>query len=95
MSDNAKIRILAKQIVESGFEYGVRLTYIAPRIMQELASAAVAENSLTVRSFRPVIEGYLAEAFAATGALSGADEEAYQLEGTLAKPVLKKAEKQA
>ena len=61
----------------------------------ELASAAVAENSLTVRSFRPVIEGYLAEAFAATGALSGADEEACQLEGTLAKPVLKKAEKQA
>lgn len=95
LSDNAKIRILAKQIAESGFEYGIKLTYIAPGIMQELASAAVAENSLTVRSFRPVIEGYLAEAFAATGALSGADEEAYQLEGTLAKPVLKKAEKQA
>ena len=95
LSDNAKIRILAKQIVESGFEYGVRLTYIAPRIMQELASAAVAENSLTVRSFRPVIEGYLAEAFAATGALSGADDEAYKLEGTLDKPVLKKVGKQA
>lgn len=95
LSDNAKIRILAKQIVESGFEYGVRLTYIAPGIMQELASAAVAENSLTVRSFRPVIEGYLAEAFAATGALPGADDEAYKLEGTLDKPVLKKVGKQA
>lgn len=93
LSDNAKIRILAKQIAESGFEYGVKLTYIAPGIMRELASAAVAENSLTVRSFRPVIEGYLAEAFAATGALSGADDETYRLEGTLAKPVLKKAEK--
>ena len=91
LSDNAKIRILAKQIAESGFEYGVRLTYIAPGIMQELANAAVAENSLTVRSFRPVIEGYLAEAFAATGALSGADVGSFRLEGTLAKPVLKKA----
>ena len=94
LSDNAKIRILAKQIAESGFEYGIKLTYIAPGIMQELTTAAVAENSLTVRSFRPVIEGYLAEVFAATGALCGADEEAYRLEGTLAKPVLKKAEKQ-
>lgn len=93
LSDNAKVRILAKQIAESGFEYGIKLTYIAPGIMQELATAAVAENSLTVRSFRPVIEGYLAEAFAATGALSGADEGAYMLEGTLEQPVLKKAGK--
>lgn len=93
LSDNAKIRILAKQIAESGFEYGIKLTYIAPGIMQELATAAVAENSLTVRSFRPVIEGYLAEVFAATGALCGADEEAYRLEGTLEQPVLKKAGK--
>lgn len=94
LSDNAKIRILAKQIAESGFEYGIKLTFIAPGIMQEITNAAVAENSLTVRSFRPVIEGYLAEAFAATGALSGADGGGYLLDGTLAKPVLRKAEKQ-
>ena len=93
LSESAKIRILAKQIAESGFEYGIKLTYIAPGIMQELTNAAVAENSLTVRSFRPVIEGYLAETFAAIGALSGADEGAYLLEGTLAKPVLKKTGK--
>ena len=88
LSDSAKIRILAKQVVESGFEYGVKLTFIAPGIMQELVSAAIGEDSLTVRSFRPVIEGYLAEAFAATAALSGGDVGSYRLEGTLAKPVL-------
>ena len=63
------------------------------QVLSGRTSAAVAENSLTVRSFRPVIEGYLAEAFVATGALSEADDETYRLEGTLAKPVLKKAEK--
>ena len=95
LSDSAKIRILAKQVVESGFEYGVKLIFIAPGIMQELVSAAIGEDSLTVRSFRPVIEGYLAEAFAATAALSEGDEGAYRLEGTLAKPVLTKSKNKA
>lgn len=89
LGDTAKIRILAKQIVETGMEYGVRLAYIAPGIMQEVINAATAENSLTVRSFKAVIEGYLAFNFAATGAVSNPDMgEEYRLEGSLQKPKL-------
>ena len=83
LSEEAKVKILAKQILETGFEYGVRLSYIAPGIMQEMIREATSENSLTVRSFRGIIEGYLAPAFA------GADENpnaSYRLEGTLAEP---------
>ena len=70
-------------------EYGVRLAYIAPGIMQEVINAATAENSLTVRSFKAVIEGYLAFNFAATGAVSDPDTgEEYRLEGSLQKPKL-------
>ena len=57
--------------------------------MQELVNAVSAENGLTVRSFRTVIEGYLASAFAATAGLSGGDSGTYRLGGTLANPVLK------
>lgn len=89
LEDSAKIRILAKQIVETGMEYGIRLAYIAPGIMQEVINAATAENSLTVRSFKAVIEGYLAFNFAATGAVSDPDTgEEFRLEGSLQKPKL-------
>jgi len=89
LEDSAKIRILAKQIVETGMEYGVRLTYIAPGIMQEVINAVTAENSLTVRSFKAVIEGYLAFSFAATEAVSDPDTGMeYRLDGTLRKPRL-------
>ena len=89
LGDAAKIRILAKQIVETGMEYGVRLAYIAPGIMQEVINAVSAENSLTVRSFKAVIERYLAFNFAATGAVSGPDTgEEFRLEGSLQKPKL-------
>lgn len=89
LEDSAKIRILAKQIVETGMEYGVRLAYIAPGIMQEVINAATAENSLTVRSFKAVIEGYLAFSFAATEAEYGPDTGLeYRLDGTLQKPKL-------
>lgn len=88
LSDHAKIRILAKQVAESAFEYGIRLSYIAPSIMQELAPAALAEDSLTVRSFRPVIEGYLADVFAATAGEFAGETGTYELTGTLADPQL-------
>ena len=85
LSEEAKVKILAKQILETGFEYGVRLSYIAPSIMQEMIREATSENSLTVRSFRGIIEGYLAPAFA------GTDEKpnvSYRLEGDLLNPKL-------
>lgn len=89
LEDSAKIRILAKQIVETGMEYGIRLAYIAPGIMQEVINAATAENSLTVRSFKAVIEGYLAFNFAAAEAVSDPDTGMeYRLDGTLRKPRL-------
>ena len=63
-SAEAKIRILVKQVIETGFEYNIRLSYISPGIMQELINASGSENAMTVRSFKSVIEGYLATAFA-------------------------------
>lgn len=88
LDDGTKIRILAKQIVNTGLEYGVRLSYIDPEIMQGIVDAATAEQSLTVRSFKPVIEGYLAALFAATAAESGPDAGEYALAGTLSQPRL-------
>ena len=70
-------------------EYGVRLAYIAPGIMQEVINAATAENSLTVRSFKAVIEGYLAFNFAAAEAVSSPDMgEKFRLEGSLQMQIL-------
>ncbi len=87
LSDQAKIRIIAKTILNAGFEYGVKLRYIAPTIIQEMAAAAGA-NSFSVRSYRAVVEGYLSSCFAATQAVSGGDTGEYRLEGTLGDPQL-------
>ena len=89
LSESAKLEILAKTVLHIGFEYGVKLSRIDNAIMQELVNAVSAENGLTVRSFRTVIEGYLASAFAATAGLSGGGSGTYRLGGTLANPVLK------
>ena len=78
-----KIRILAKQIVEAGFEYGVRLSYISPEIMQGIVDIITSGESLTVRSFRPVIDGRLSDCF--TSAEPG---ETYRLEGDIKNPRL-------
>ncbi len=86
LTDEAKIRILGKQVIESALEYGVRLSYIAPEIMQELINASVTEDALTVRSFRAVIEGHLAAAFADAGADYG--DQNLRLTGTLNAPVI-------
>ena len=86
LSDEAKIRILAKQVVETGFEYNIRLTHISPDVMRSLINASVSENALTVRSFKPVIEGYLAAAFSDAGARFG--ELPVRLEGSLESPVI-------
>lgn len=80
LSAEAKIRILAKQIVEMGFEYFHVISYIAPSIMQGLIDAAMSGDSLTVRSFKSVIEGYLAPVFAKTNVM---ENRTYRLEGTL------------
>lgn len=68
LTNEAKVRILAKQIIETGFEYDLKLSYIAPGILQALANASLSGDALTVRSFKSVIEGYLAEPFADAGA---------------------------
>ena len=88
LDDATKIRILARQIVNTGLEYGVRLSYIDPEIMQGIVDAATAEQSLTVRSFKPVIEGYLAGQFAAVAAKNGPDAGEFTLAGTLSQPRL-------
>ena len=91
LSETAKLEILARTVLHIGFEYGVKLSKIDNAIMQELVNSVSAENGLTVRSFRTVIEGYLASAFAATVGLSDGDSGTYRLGGTLANPVLKQA----
>lgn len=91
LSEDAKLEILARTVLHIGFEYGVKLSKIDNAIMQELVNTVSAENGLTVRSFRTVIEGYLASTFAATSGLSGGDSGTYRLGGTLADPVLRQA----
>ena len=63
LSNEAKVHILAKQIIETGLEYGVRLAHISTSILSFLMEASMAVDALTVRSFKNVIEGYLAVAF--------------------------------
>lgn len=90
LSDTAKIRIIAKTILTTGFEYGIKLKYIAPTIIQEMANAA-GKDGFSVRSYRTIAEGYLSSTFSATQAVSGPDSGEYRLEGTLAEPQLNPA----
>lgn len=90
LDDTAKIRIIAKTILNAGFEYGIKLRYIAPGIIQEMVNAA-GQNGFSVRSYRTIAEGYLSSVFAATQAVSGADSGEYRLEGTLSEPQLNPA----
>jgi len=89
LSAEAKIRILAKQVIETGFEYNIRLTYISSAILQSLIDAATSENALTVRSFKSVIEGCLAVPFAAAGARYGG--QTVRLKGTMEEPMINPA----
>ena len=66
-----------------GFEYSHAISYIAPGIMQGLIDAAMSGDSLTVRSFKSVIEGYLAPVFARAEVM---ENRTYRLEGTLDEP---------
>ena len=77
------MRILAKQIIEMGFEYSHAISYVSPGIMQGLIDAAMSGDSLTVRSFKSVIEGYLAPVFARAEVV---ENRTYRLEGTLEEP---------
>jgi ATP-dependent Clp protease ATP-binding subunit ClpA len=86
LSDEAKIKILAKQVIESGFEYDIKLCYISTDIMQALADASMSGDALTVRSFKSVIEGYLAEPFSEAGAKYAG--RAVRLEGTIESPII-------
>ena len=83
LSAKAKTHILAKQIIEMGFEYSHAISYVSPDIMQSLIDAAMSGDSLTVRSFNSVIEGYLAPVFASTKII---ENRTYRLEGTLDEP---------
>ena len=90
LDDTAKIRIIAKTILNTSFEYGIKLRYIAPGIIQEMVNAA-GQNGFSVRSYRTIAEGYLGSVFAATQAVSGPDSGEYRLEGTLSEPQLNPA----
>ena len=87
LSDQAKIRIIAKTILNTGFEYGIKLKYIAPAIVQEMANVA-GEDGFSVRSYRTITEGYLASIFVGAQAVSSPDIRSYRLDGTLADPQL-------
>jgi ATP-dependent Clp protease ATP-binding subunit ClpA len=86
LSEEAKVQILAKQVIETGFEYNIRLAHIAPPLLQALIDASTAEDALTVRSFKSVIEGYLAAAFAEAGA--SCPGQTVRLEGSIEAPIL-------
>lgn len=86
LDDGAKIRILVKQVLESAAEYGIKIHHIDTGIMQELIHICSAEQSLTVRSFRPVIESCLAPAFSEASA--DPQGESVRLSGTLDEPQL-------
>ena len=90
LSDRAKIRIIAKTILNTGFEYGIKLKYIAPAIVQEMANIA-GEDGFSVRSYRTITEGYLASIFLGAQAVSSPDIGFYRLDGTLADPQLNPA----
>lgn len=87
LSSEAKARILAKQIVETGFEYGIRIGYISKEVMQGIINRVTEADSLTVRSFKAVIEGQLVEAFTE---ITPNDEDVYRINGTIDEPVLEK-----
>jgi len=86
LSAEAKVKILAKQVIESALEYDVKLSHISSGILQSLINAASSEDSLTVRSYRGIIGGYLAAVFAEAGAKNGG--QTVRLEGTLKSPKL-------
>lgn len=90
LDDKAKVKVLAKQILDTSAEYGLFLTHISSSILQGLVNAAMSEKAL-VRAFKAVIEGYLAPVFAEAGRrYSG---QAVRLTGTIEAPVLKPAQK--
>ena len=88
LDNQAKLRILAKTVLDTAYEYGIRITRIETGMMQELINATSRENALTVRSFRVVVNGYLAPVFMATSGEIQADTADYKLDGTLANPLL-------
>lgn len=84
LSDEAKIRILAKQVLDCAAEFGVQLAYISPGIMQALINATMSEDASTVRSYKNVIDGYLAADFAAAGTIG--EGPPFRLEGSIEAP---------
>lgn len=86
LDTDAKTKILIKQVVETGLEYGIRLRHISSAVMQPLTAATTSEGVLTVRSFKSVIEGCLANAFAEAGMRF--KNQSVKLEGTLETPII-------
>ncbi|MFV0529146.1 MAG: AAA family ATPase [Lachnospiraceae bacterium] len=86
LSDEAKVKILAKQVLTTATEYGLKLSYIASPILQALVTASMSENALTVRSYKAVIEGRLAPVFAEAATHYGG--QTVRLTGTIEAPVL-------
>ncbi|MFV0485408.1 MAG: AAA family ATPase [Candidatus Saccharimonadales bacterium] len=87
LTEDSKIKILVKQILETSSEYGVKLTKISTPIIQGIVDAALGGNSLTVRSNKSVVEGILASAF--VDAAKKYRGKNVKLEGTIEKPIIK------
>ena len=84
LSDDAKVKIIAKQIITTASEYGLRLSHIAASILQALVDASMSEDALTVRSYKSVIDGRLALTFSEAGTCY--DGQTVRLEGTIESP---------
>lgn len=63
----------------------MRIGYISKDVMQGIIDEVSSANSLTVRSFKAVIEGRLVDAFVNADA---SDISIYKIEGTLDDPKL-------
>lgn len=87
LNDEAKAKILAKQIIETGFEYGLRIGYISEDIMNGILETVSSGNSLTVRSFKAVIEGHLVDAFTE---IEPEEDAVYRIEGSIESPEIVK-----
>lgn len=59
LSEQTKIKILIRQMVVSAAEYGYEITYISPEFIQGVANEAMEGSILSVRSFKPLVEGYI------------------------------------
>lgn len=63
MDDTFRVLVVAKQIAALALEYGLRLAYISPRIIQPIIDRTAGRGAFSARSHVGIIEGYLSPFF--------------------------------